>query len=123
VLGAVTYQQNGVPVQSVEYRGSGMIFNLMPQVREGAVDLMVEQQLSNFVQTTTGVNASPTLIKREVKTDVQMREGEVIMLGGLTEDKSTTGHAGPSFLPSWFQSRSSSNERTELLLVLQLTRL
>jgi len=123
VLGAVTYQQNGVAVQSVEYRSSGVIFNLQPQVREGAVDLMIEQQLSNFVQTTTGVNTSPTLIKRELKTDVQMREGEVIMLGGLTENKSTTGHAGLSFLPAWLHSRSDSEDHTELLLVLQLVRL
>ena len=82
----------------MKYCSSRVIFNLLPQVREGAVELTVEQQLSNFVQTTTGVNTSPTLIKHEVKTDVQMREGEVIMLGGLTENKSTIGHAGLSFL-------------------------
>ncbi|MRW91034.1 hypothetical protein GJ699_13645 [Duganella sp. FT80W] len=123
VLGAVTYQQNGVPVQSVEYRSSGVIFNLQPQIREGAVDLTVEQQLSNFVQTTTGVNTSPTLIKRELRTGVQLREGELIMLGGLTEDKETVGHSGFSFLPSFLHSKSGAHDRTELLLVLQVTKL
>lgn len=123
VLGAVSYASNGQPVQSVEYRGSGVIFNVMPQVREGAVDLTVQQQLSNFVQTTTGVNSSPTLIKRELRTDVQMRDGEVVMLGGLTEEKSNAGRSTLPFLPGWMQSHTGDNAKTELLLVLQLTRL
>lgn len=122
VLGAVSYPANGQPVQSVEYRSSGVIFNVSPQIRDSAVDLTVEQQLSNFVQTTTGVNSSPTLIKRELRTDVQMRDGEVVMLGGLTEEKSNAGRAGLSFLPHWMQSRTGDNARTELLLVLQVTR-
>ena len=123
VLGAVSYVSNGQPVQSVEYRNSGVIFNITPQVREGAVDLSIQQQLSNFVQTTTGVNNSPTLIKRELKTDVQMRDGEVVMLGGLTEEKSNSAHAGLSFLPAWMQSPTGDSTKTELLLVLQLARM
>lgn len=123
VLGAVSYVSNGQPVQSVEYRNSGIIFNVTPQVREGAVDLIVQQQISNFVQTTTGVNSSPTLIKRELRTDVQMRYGEVVMLGGLTEEKSNASRAGLPFLPAWMQSRTGDNAKTELLVVLQLSRL
>ncbi|MGM9516979.1 type II secretion system protein GspD [Roseateles sp. DB2] len=122
VLGAVTYVSNGQPVQSVEYRNSGVIFNVTPQVREGAIDLAVQQQISNFVPTTTGVNNSPTLIKRELKTDVQVRDGEIVMLGGLTEEKSSAGRSGLSFLPGWAQTRTGERGRTELLLVLQLTR-
>lgn len=122
VLGAMTYVSNGQPVQSVEYRNSGVIFSVTPQVREGSVDLTVQQQISNFVQTTTGVNSSPTLIKRELKTEVQMRDGEVVMLGGLTEEKSGSGRSGVSFLPSWMHSKTRDSAKTELLLVLQLTK-
>lgn len=122
VLGAMTYVSNGQPVQSVEYRNSGVIFSVTPQVREGSVDLTVQQQISNFVQTTTGVNSSPTLIKRELKTEVQMRDGEVVMLGGLSEEKSGSGRSGVSFLPSWMHSKTRDSAKTELLLVLQLTR-
>jgi general secretion pathway protein D len=122
-LGAVSYVSNEQPVQSVEYRNSGIIFNVTPQVREGAVDLAVQQQISNFVQTTTGVNNSPTLIKRELRTDIQMRYEEVVMLGGLTEEKSNASRMGLPFLPAWMQSRTGDNAKTELLVVLQLTRL
>lgn len=86
------------------------------------MDLSVQQQISNFVQTTTGVNNSPTLIKRELRTEVQIGDGEVVMLGGLTEEKVNAGRSGLSFLPSWTRSRTGDNTRTELLLVLQVTR-
>jgi general secretion pathway protein D len=45
VLGAVNYQATGVPVQSIEYKSSGVIFNLSPMVHENIIDLNV---LNNF---------------------------------------------------------------------------
>ncbi|HID7945551.1 TPA: type II secretion system protein GspD [Pseudomonas aeruginosa] len=124
VLGAVSYAQgSGEPIQSVEYRDSGVIFNLRPQVRESTVDLVVDQQLSNFVQTTTGVNNSPTLTKRQLTTSVQMRDREVILLGGLTEEKTADNSTGLSFLPKLFRSNTSEASKSEILLVIQLTKL
>jgi len=123
ILGAISYPLNGQPVQSVEYRSSGVIFNVLPEIRDGAIDLMVEQQLSNFVQTTTGVNTSPTLIKRELRTNVQIHGGEVVLLGGLTEDKDVASHSGLSFLPSFLHTKSLSHDYTELLLVLHVVQL
>ncbi|EBW3197443.1 hypothetical protein DPD47_02775 [Salmonella enterica subsp. enterica serovar Gaminara] len=35
--------------------------------------------------TETGVNNSPTLIKRDVKTEVSLADGDIILLGGLAE--------------------------------------
>src|ERR1035437_1745200 len=68
VLGAVSYQQNGSSVQSVEYRPSGVILDLKPFVRSVGIDLTGFQQLSNFAVTDTGVNSSPPLSKRELST-------------------------------------------------------
>jgi general secretion pathway protein D len=82
VLGAVNYQNNATPVQSVEYKSSGVIFNVSPTVHENNIDLNVTQQMSNFVTTETGVNNSPTFIKREVKTALSMADGDVVVLGG-----------------------------------------
>lgn len=35
--------------------------------------------------TETGVNNSPTLIKRDVTTEVSLADGDIILLGGLAE--------------------------------------
>lgn len=123
VLGAVNYQATGVPVQSIEYKSSGVIFNLSPMVHENIIDLNVTQQVSNFVTTETGVNNSPTLIKREVKTALSMADGDVVVLGGLTENKEAGGGTGFSFLPNWTKSKNSNTNKSEILLVLQLNKL
>jgi len=123
VLGAVSYTSTGQAVQSVEYRSSGVIFNILPTVRESVIDLTVDQQLSNFAQTTTGVNGSPTLTKRALKTSVGLQDGDLIVLGGLTENKESDTRDGPSFLPRFLHTTGKENSQSEILLVLQVQRL
>jgi general secretion pathway protein D len=123
VLGSVTYPANGQPVQSVEYRSSGVIFNIFPTVRESVIDIAVDQQLSNFAQTTTGVNTSPTLTKRALKTSIGMQDGDLIVLGGLTENKESDTRDGISFLPKFLHTTGKENSKSEILLVLQVQRL
>ncbi|WP_394792455.1 type II secretion system protein GspD [Rhodoferax sp.] len=123
VLGSVSYTSSGQAVQSVEYRSSGVIFNILPTVREGGIDLSIDQQLSNFIATTTGVNNSPTLTKRALKTSVGMQDGDLIVLGGLTENKDSGSRDGLSFLPKFLHTTGSEHSRSEILLVLQVQRI
>jgi type II secretory pathway component GspD/PulD (secretin) len=123
-LGAVTVpQQGGQSVQSVEYRSSGVILGLAPTVRESGVEVKVDQQISDFARTETGVNNSPTLTKRSLTTTVTAVDGELIVLGGLTQEKGSTGHSGLSFLPKLLQSSSGSSTRTEILLLLEVSKI
>jgi len=124
VLSQVSYGGNGnTPLQSVEYRSSGVIFDLQPIVRESIVDLNLTQQVSNFVSTNTGVNASPTLIKREIKTALSLEDGELVVIGGVAEDKNSNSRSGISFLPKFFHSTNFSNTKTEILLILKIMRI
>jgi general secretion pathway protein D len=124
VLGSISYPTGaGQAVQSVEYRSSGVIFDIAPTVREGVIDLSIDQQLSNFISTTTGVNNSPTLTKRALKTSVGVQDGDLIVLGGLTETKEGNSHDGLSFLPKFLHLASKESSKSEILLVLQVVRL
>lgn len=118
-LGAVTYQQGGAAVQSVQYQSAGTILTIAPQVRDDVIDAKVSQQLSNFVATTTGVNASPTLIKRSLDTSITAASGDVIVLGGLTETKETNSKNGLSFVP-WALGRQAEDITVDVLVILQL---
>ncbi|HFW5350247.1 TPA: type II secretion system protein GspD [Salmonella enterica subsp. diarizonae serovar 53:z10:z35] len=118
VLGAVTYNDNQA-VQSVEYRSSGAIFTVRPYIYQDVITLDIEQQLSNFVNTTTGVNSSPTLIKREIATNVVARDGDVIILGGLASSKVSKVKSGFSFFPG-FTGSSDGTEKTDIIVVLQV---
>lgn len=122
-LGAVTVpQQGGQSVQSVEYRSSGVILGLLPTVRELGVEVRVDQQISDFARTETGVNNSPTLTKRSLTTTVTAEDGELIVLGGLVQNKQSRGHSGFSFLPRFMQTTSGSDTRTEILLLLRVSK-
>lgn len=122
-LGSVSYAQgSNVPVQSVEYRSSGVIFDLTPTVRDGGIEILVDQQISDFARTESGVNNSPTLTKRSLVTTVGMQDGELILLGGLSQDKSTSSRGGQSFLPEFMRSKDVVDSRTEVLLMLQVSK-
>ncbi len=124
VLGAVSYPTGaGQAVQSVEYRSSGILFDILPSVRESTIELNINQQLSNFITTTTGVNNSPTLTKRSLKTNVSMQDGDIIVLGGLTENKDGDSNDGLSFLPKFLHSRGQESTKSEILLVLHVQKL
>ncbi|HBC1012803.1 TPA: type II secretion system protein GspD, partial [Escherichia coli] len=109
---------SGTAVQSVTYRSSGAILSVTPVVLDEVITLDITQQLSDFVQTTTGVNTSPTLTKREIKTRVDVRSGEVLVLGGLASTKSTKSRSGFTFLPG-FTGSSDEGSRTDIIVVLQ----
>lgn len=123
VLGAVSYNAQGGATQSVSMKASGVILDLKPTVMESGVELSIKQQISNFVPTTTGVNSSPTLIKREISTTVGTSHDEIVILGGLDESKSTKDSSNLPFLPGWMGSQSTDDSKTEILLVLQVQKL
>ena len=87
VLGAISLDNNGNAIQSIDYKPAGTIFTVSPDVREEFVDLSVSQELSSFVTTTTGVNNSPTMLQRSVSSSLSIKPGEVVVFAGLTEDR------------------------------------
>jgi type II secretory pathway component GspD/PulD (secretin) len=120
VLGSVSLDKNGNAVQSVEYRQSGTIFTVQPDVRADVVDLNVTQELSSFVNTTTGVNNSPTLLQRTANSQLSIKAGEVVVFAGLEEareDDSTSHLFGIPLAGQ--QSRTTS----EVLLFIEAQRI
>ncbi|HFF1721551.1 TPA: type II secretion system protein GspD, partial [Escherichia coli] len=110
VLGSVSYE-DGKAVQSVTYRDSGVIFKVKPVITSSRISLNVNQQLSNFVKTDTGVNDSPTLLKREVDTSLTLKDGDIVLLGGLAENKDSQASTGLSFLPKSWSQKSDEKSR------------
>lgn len=120
VLGAVSVDKNGNPVQSVEYRSSGVILDVTPSIHEQDVELAISQQLSDFSQTQIGVNSSPTLNKRELRTTLVTKFGEVVVLGGLKSEHHIDSKRWLPFFRSFPLSKSSDERSTELVILLQL---
>ncbi|HDR9258350.1 type II secretory pathway protein [Burkholderia vietnamiensis] len=122
-LGSISYQgASGTPVQSVQYQDAGLIFDVQPTVMADAIQVQLQEQMSSFVATTTGVNNSPTKNTRQMTTTVSMKDGEVIVIGGLLQDTDSSTNNSVGWLPRFLDGHGSSKGRTEVLLVLQVQR-
>ncbi len=122
VLGQVQVDKSGNPVQSVEYKQSGVILNVSPEIREDVIEISLSQELSNFVRTTTGVNGSPTLIKRSVNTKLGLLPGEVVVLAGLQDEQEDAADSRLPFL-GWLMGRERQERRSEVLIFLEVVKL
>lgn len=122
IRGALTLTKEGHPLQSIEYRTSGVVLNVEPKIFEQRIAAKIRQTVSNFSQTKTSNIDSPTLLKRELETVVDIEEGELLILAGLDEDKRTYTDSGLAFLPNFMRSRTENNARTQLLVVMEMRR-
>lgn len=120
VLGQATLDKNGNPVQAVEYKQSGVILTVTPDIRESVVDLDISQELSSFVATTTGVNGSPTLLKRTVNSKLSIKPGEVVIFAGLNEKK--TDETESRFFGFSFGHRTNQGD-SEILVFVEAQRI
>ncbi|QEL56463.1 type II secretion system protein GspD [Chromobacterium paludis] len=119
VLGQVSYDNKGNPLQSVDYKPSGIVIEARPQIRGEVVSLQLNQEVSNFVPTKTGVNSSPTLMTRNLTTTFDAKPGDVYVIGGLKTQKETQDR---SFFPftSWAVSNAKQLSSSEIVVLVQV---
>ncbi|WP_175906940.1 hypothetical protein [Burkholderia sp. BCC1640] len=110
---------NSTPVQSLQHQDAGQIFDVQPTVMADVIQFELQEQMSSFVATTTGVNNSPTKNTRQMQTTVSMKDSEVIGAGRKTRIATTV----PAGCRASSGDRSLSQGRRELLLVLQVLRI
>lgn len=111
---------NGQPVQNVTYQNSGVILEVTPFFREKIIDLDISCQISDFVATKSGVNNTPTLIKRQVQTSLSMAPGDLILIGGLSDNRSSKINSRGFF--NLINSDNNTTSKTNLMLLIQVTR-
>jgi type II secretory pathway component GspD/PulD (secretin) len=118
-IASTSVDRNGTPIQQIQYQQSGVLLNVQPAVLgSGKINVVVDGQVSTFSATTTGVSGSPTLSKRQVQTSVTLNDGELLMIGGLNNNKTVNNRTGISFLPKSWSTHSDSNANTDLVLIL-----
>lgn len=123
-VSSVSYQgTSGTPVQSIDYQAAGVIFQVQPTVMHDTIQLSVDEEISSFESTTTGVSGSPTKNTRSLNTMADLKDGEVIVLGGLIQDQDSDSHSHEKWFPHFLDGRSSSKARTEVVLVLQVQKI
>lgn len=88
VVGAVSVDKNGNPVQSIVTMSAGVTVQALPLIRGEVVDLTLRQIVSDFVSSP---NSDPSVVKRDLSTRLECQPGLVYVIGGLQTNRKTTG--------------------------------
>lgn len=113
--------------QNVEYRDTGVVVNVTPQVNSaGLVNMIISQEVSNIAGSTLQIEGivSPSFTTRETETTVVVDSGETIVIGGIIAESKTEDRSGVPFLMDLpvlgqlFRARSNSLTRTELIILI-----
>lgn len=125
-----TSQGTGGPnapiVTNVEYRDTGVILRVRPQIgASGRVSLEISQEVSDVTSTKTSGIDSPTIRQRQISTSVVLTDGATLALGGLVQesnsraDSKVPGAGDFPVLGALFRNRDSRRLRTELLILIR----
>ena len=75
------------PFQTIQREDVGLTLKIKPQINEGdAMKLNIEQEISSIADSVVGASDLITN-KRSIKTTVMVDDGNVVVLGGLMEER------------------------------------
>jgi len=122
---STTSSQFGNPFQTINREKVGIKLKVKPQINEGnAVKLEISQEVSNVVPSANAATQGPTLNTREIKTSVLVENGQILVLGGLIEDKLDEGASkvpllgDVPLLGNLFRYRNTTKKKTNLMVFL-----
>jgi len=115
-------------LQNIQYQSTGITLDVSPTINsEGYLALNINQTVSNAQKNTTSDISSPIIFNRSLTTDVILKSGETVILGGLiTEDKSRDETKIPfladiPILGKLFSTAGDSIDKTELVILVKPT--
>jgi len=119
----------GTTRSNVEFRDIGIQLTVTPLIGvDGSVQMNIEQTVDNIAgQTEIDGNDQPIIGRREATSTITVNSGEVIILGGLQENRRNESNAYfPLFgkmpiLENIFGGNSADFTRTELIIFVRPT--
>jgi len=124
-----TLDSNNNSRSTVEYRDIGIQLKVTPLIgSDGTVQMVIEQKVENIVDTVTiDGNDQPVIGVREATSTVSVKDGQIIVLGGLQEN---SGGDSNSYFPiigrlpvirSIFGNSTEDYNRTEIIIFIRPT--
>jgi general secretion pathway protein D len=104
---------------------TGTTLNIMARVNSsGVVTMMINQQVSAAVPTTSSSIGSPSFSQRSIQTQITVQDGDTVAIGGMIDELDNYSTQGIPFLNripilgAALGSRSYSKSRSELVIFL-----
>jgi general secretion pathway protein D len=115
----------GAVANSIQYRDTGTILTILPQVNsKGLVNLQVRQEVSNVLQQSFGATNSPSFTTREAETTMVVHDNSTVIIGGIIDDSVNAQRTGVPYLMDvpvlgrFFRQDMDNTTRTELLITI-----
>ena len=115
-------------LQNITYINTGITLSVTPIINsQGYLTLNISQTVSDAQTNNTSDISSPLIFNRSLQTDVILKSGESVMLGGLiTDNKSNSKTKIPflgdiPFLKHLFSTTSDDIFKTELVILVKPT--
>jgi general secretion pathway protein D len=112
--------------QSVEYRNTGILLNVTPTIHsDNSLMLKITQTVSEAQSNSVSDISSPMILTRSINTNVVLKSGQTLMLGGLIrKNRSHTVSHVPvlSDIPivgELFKNNQTSSDKTELIVTIK----
>ena len=90
-------QQQGTSaiLRSIQYKDTGVILTVKPTIYAGnQIDLEIKQEVSEAVPNTTSQLSSPVINTRTVSTQLSLKDGATVLLGGLIMENASSTSTG-----------------------------
>jgi type II secretory pathway component GspD/PulD (secretin) len=121
-------QTTATETSSMQSAGSvetGVILRLTPRItQDGCVLLRVEPEVSNPTGERTSTTLPPNIARIELQSDVMLRDGEGMIIGGLIDERDATNQQKIPYLGDvkgvgWlFRHTSVEKQRREIIFAL-----
>lgn len=116
------------PFRTIERKDVGIQLEVTPQINEGEeIRLQIRQEISSIAGPVSSSFSELVTNKREIETTVSVKNGDIVVLGGLVQQDEITSVEKVPFLGDipllgrLFRSDSRSSAKTNLMIFLRPT--
>lgn len=114
--------------RNYQYEDTGIILTVTPQVTKGGmISMALEQTISDAIENTMKGIESPIIKEDILKTELAIRDGRTLIMGGLIKEKqnemisSLPWVIDIPFLRAFLSDTTKTSERTEILVLITAT--
>lgn len=126
ITGSTAGSNNDNPFQTVDRKEVGIKLKVVPQINEGdSVQLKIEQEVSNVLGANGAVDVR--FAKRQLNTSVMVQDGQMIVLGGLIDERAIESESKVPLLGDipvlgqLFRSTNTQVEKKNLMVFIKPT--
>lgn len=122
--GTTTNLEGTVSTTNIQYKDTGVNLQVTPSVNSGNIVTMQVDQSVTDVGAPDDVTKQRAFLQRQFSSKVAVRSGESIVMGGLIQERGTSGKSGVPVLHTipifgnLFGTTTNEGSRTELIVVI-----